>query len=211
VRIKEKESHNMKKKLKTIVSLVVALVALMSCSLVALADDPVLPDYPDTTTVDDENQTVPVYGTVDASIVSAEVTLSSCFHIDPNAAEGERFVSPDMTIENTSTMPIFVDAVSLKATGDAPKVVADDKYSDEEWSKLGIADTAANIALGLTGAPTAGDFFFAAEDEQDAVRLNEKLIQGESDVLGLQAKFGLSWPAARTFKYELVFAIGIVD
>lgn len=191
-----------------------AIACLVGTSVVALADDPAvlpLPDYPNVTVVDADNQVVPVYGTVDASIVSAEVTLSSYFHIDPNAAEGARFTSPEMTIKNTSTMPIYVDAVSLKATGDAPKVVAHDKYTDEEWSKLGIADTAANIALGLTGAPTAGDFFFAAEDEQAPIRLDEKLIQGDTDSLGLQAKFGLSWPQAENFKYELTFAIGIVD
>lgn len=173
----------------------------------------IISDFPDiyylTGTPDEDDNRAYIYGMVDPAILSAEVTLSAYFHIAPNAPEGERFISPDITVKNTSTMPIYVDAAGMTATGDAPKVVARDKYTDQEWSRLGASETVAYIALGLTGTPSAGDFYFTGEESQSPVRIDENLLSQNTDVLGLQAKFGLSWPAAQSYKYELVFALGL--
>lgn len=168
-----------------------------------------MPEYPDVYIVDADNDIAYIYGTVDPAILSAEVTLSTFFHIDPNAPEGERFTSPEMTIRNTATMPISVSAVSFKATGEAPRVVPPTRFTDTEWSELGLADTKTNIALGFTGAKT-GDFFFDAEDEQDARTLGV-LESEETMSMGLQSKFGLTWDKPYVFKYESVFSLALID
>ncbi len=198
--------------MKKLISLALAIVALCCFSAPAFADQPVdlpLPTAYAPQPVDDDQSTVSLYGMVEPSILSAEVTLSTYFTIDPNAAPGSRFVSPSMSIKNTSTMPIEVSALSMKATGDAPKVVAFDKYTLAQWDTLGTADTHANIALGLTGVE-AGDFWFAAEATQVESPVTG-LDSQESTALGLQCRHGLSWAEVENFKYELVFELAIKD
>lgn len=196
--------------MKKLVSILLALVMLCCITVPALADsqeDLPLPTAYPAQPVDGDPSTVSLYGTVEPSILSAEVTLSSYFLIDPNAALDSRFISPDLTVKNTSTMPIDVSAVSMKATGTAPKVVEQDKYTQDQWDKLGTADTHANIALGLTGGE-AGDFWFTAEDSQAKNPVAE-LDSQENIALGLQCKHGLSWAEAENFKYEMVFELSI--
>ena len=198
--------------MKKLISIVLALVALCCFATPAFADPPAdlpLPTIYAPQPVDDDQSTVSLYGTVEPSILSAEVTLSTYFAIDPNAAADSRFVSPSMTIKNTSTMPIEVSALSMKATGEAPKVVPFDKYTQAQWDTLGTADTHANIALGLTGVE-AGDFWFEAEAIQDETPV-AGLDSQESTELGLQCRHGLSWAEAENFKYEMVFELAIKD
>jgi hypothetical protein len=196
--------------MKKLVSFILVLVALCCITVPAFAEPPdvlPLPTAYDPQPIDNDLPTVSLYGTVEASILSAEVTLSTYFTIDPNVALDSRFVSPSLTIKNTSTMPIEVSALSMKATGIAPKVVAVDKYSQEEWDTLGTADTHANIAIGLTGAE-AGDFWFAEEEAQEDTPV-AGLDSQESAALGMQCKHGLSWAEAENFKYEMVFELAI--
>lgn len=196
--------------MKKLVSVVLALTILCCLTVPALADPldelPLPTAYP-AQPVGGVPSMVRVYGTVEPSILSAEVTLSSYFLIDPNAAQDSRFVSPNLAVKNTSTMPIEVSALSMKATGDAPKVVTVDKFSQAEWDKLGTADTHANIALGLTGGKS-GSFWFGAENSQTGTAVAGLDSQG-SISLGLQCKHGLSWACAENFKYEMVFELAV--
>lgn len=180
-----------------------ALISAMS----ALKSAVILPSFPDVYIIDDENDKAYIYGVVDATVISAEVTLSNYFHIAPNAPESERFVSPDISIKNTCNAPLAFQAVSMKATGTAPKVVAPDTF--ENWSVLGSQETKANIALGFTGVPD-GDFWFADEDEQQPVSLCTLGTQ-ESCAFNLESMFGLSWPESQNFKYDLVVSLGLVQ
>lgn len=196
--------------MKKLASFVVALIVLCCMAAPALADSkddlPLPTTYP-AQPIDGDPSTVSLYGTVEPSILSAEVTLSTYFLIDPNAEPDSRFVSPNLAVKNTSTMPIVVSAVSMKATGTAPKVVNNAKYTQDQWDKLGTADTHSFIALGLTGGKS-GDFWFGAEDSQVKTPV-AGLDSKESITLGLQCRHGLSWAQAENFKYEMVFELAI--
>lgn len=150
-----------------------------------------------------------IYGRVEPSVISAEVTLSSYFHVDPNAAEDERFISPDITVTNTSTMPIEVNVAGMKATGAAPKVVAVDKYTDEQWSQLTATETKENIALGLS-LDEETVYWFPGEPEQTPANL-KRLDSHETMTMALKGKHGLSWPQPENFKYQLIFLLDLAS
>lgn len=150
-----------------------------------------------------------ILGSAEPSIVSAEVTLSTCFVINPNAEDiRSRFISPTISIRNMSTMPVGISILSCKATGSAPKIVSPDTYSQDEWSKLGFVGSMKYISLGLSGSKS-GSFWFGDEASQQEQSIGVFSAGEEADYL-LQARFGLAWKEPENLKYDLIFEIRMV-
>lgn len=156
-------------------------------------------------------------GSIKASIISAEVTLSSYFTIDPNQEdESKRFQSATMTVRNTSMVPIEVQAVSMKAaSSNAPRVVNPARYSDSEWAALGKRDTTASIALALHD--TDGQAVWFPGEGETPTPATFATLRGKDSTSGsaietrLQAKHGLAWPDNENFKYEMVLSLKLKD
>jgi hypothetical protein len=192
-----KKHHIMKK----ILSLTVIFTVLLTGTVYA----------ENKTTIDNVgNNSVVVSGTVEPTIVSADVTLSGAFAIKPNEADTtKRFISPTIKIVNTSVVPLKVTAVSLKHRDEAPTVVAPNKFTEEQWSKLGINETKSNIALGLE-SPSFTSFWFAEESTQTPTELKQ-LYAGEELDMTLQSKHGLAWSKGKQINYDLVFELEMVE
>lgn len=175
-----------------------------------------------TTTIDNQgNDTVTISGTVEATVLTADVTLSAPFAIRPNeAAAADRFVSPTITVKNRSTVPVNLSVKSLKHTGNSPAVVNQDKYTDAQWATLGKAATKASIAMGLkyNGTDSAADttvaeksYWFPQESAQTGTKYLKQLAVNETLDMTMQAKHGLAWASNETLDYQMVFGLSMMD
>lgn len=165
--------------------------------------------FPETNTLNCNENSFSIYGSVEPSIVSAEVALNTFFVIEPNATEADsRFISPVMRVRNLSSMPVEISILSCKATGNAPQIVAPDTFTPEQWLKLGLAESKSIISLGLKGSRN-GSFWFDDEASQEGNTLGI-FAAGEELDYTLQARFGLVWKEQENFKYNLVFEIRLV-
>ncbi len=163
------------------------------------------------TTIDNVgNNKVIIMGTVEPTIVSADVTLTGAFAIKPNESDPtKRFISSTVKVRNTSVVPLKISAVSLKHVGESPSVVSNTKFTEEQWKGIGIADTQSNIALGLIGDDIQS-FWFVDETNQAPQNLAQ-IKAGQEMNMSLQAKHGLSWTKGKQIDYELVFELEMIQ
>lgn len=169
------------------------------------------------------NQTVDIFGQVKATTVSAEITLTSYFSIDPNqATEADMFKSPTMKIKNTSNAPITITAKSIAGVStDAPDVVY---AADRDWASLGKTDTESEIQLGIKEDGVATKWFKdtsntpsgttdAEKSEFQIAKLEAKGNADSKDAkdFALDAKFGRAWSKALNAKYEMTVELALAD
>lgn len=211
----EKENETMKKtNKKKLNGIMGAVLACSLCAMTALsafaAGTPATPDGDGKISISGTDEvTIAVDGKAEATAISGVVTLNTYFAIDANQPEGNQFTSPNIAFENTSNAPLTVSGVELKATGEAPKVVAHDKYTDEEWAQLDAASTKSNIALGLTDGSTGKvSMWFAEESAQAETKICDVPYQATQN-LKLQAKFGRTWGQSESFKYHMVIKLAL--
>ncbi|MEG0944776.1 MAG: hypothetical protein RSF86_14205, partial [Angelakisella sp.] len=143
--------------------------------------------------------------------LAATVNISTYLAIDPNQPEGSQFVTPVITVTNDCNAPITLYAVDMRATGNAPRVVAQDKFTDSQWAQLTKRQTHDNIALGLTdNAVDDGsiNMWFAEEATQTTEKLCDIPYQGKHK-MQLQSKFGRAWEGGESFKYGMTVKIGL--
>lgn len=109
------------------VFLVLILFVMVVPAYAESPEDLPIPTMPQTVAASGETPSdvsVDIFGTVQASVISAEVTLASAFVINPNDIPENRFISPDLSIKNTSNFPVQVMFVSLTKTGEASSRMA---------------------------------------------------------------------------------------
>lgn len=196
---------NMKKLLCTLT----AVVMLAAMTTTAFAAEPTMPDNNGNVSIGKDEVTIGIEGRVEPITLAATCNISTYLSINPNQPESQQFVSPVITVTNDCNAPITLYAVGMKATGNAPKVVANDKYSLEGWRQLNRTQTRGNIALGLRDAGgSAIDMWFAEEAAQQTMTLCNIPFQGEQKMT-LQAKFGRAWDGGENFKYGMTVKIGL--
>lgn len=118
-------------------------------------------------------------------------------------------MSPVITVKNDCNAPITLYTIGLKATGNAPKVVSNNKYTDDEWKQLNRTRTHANIALGLQDSGGAEiNMWFADESAQEVVTLCDIPYQGHQK-MKLHSKFGRAWDGGESYKYSMTLKIGL--
>lgn len=196
-------------KLKKLLSLVLALAMLTAISSTAFAAEPIMPDENGNVPIGAGETTIGIEGRVVPVTLAATCNTSTYLTIDPNQPEGSQFISPIISVINDCNAPLTLYAVSMKATGNAPKVVANDKFNAEGWRQLTRAQTHANIALGLKAASGSGfNMWFAEESAQQVVNLCNIPFGGQQSML-LQAQFGSAWDGGESFKYALTVKIGL--
>lgn len=135
--------------MKRLLSTLTAVVMLAAMSTTAFAAEPTMPDKNGNVSIGKDEVTIGIEGRVEPITLAATCNISTYLSIDPNQPESKQFVSPVITVTNDCNAPITLYAASMKATGNAPKVVASDKYSAEGWRQLNKTQTHSNIALGL--------------------------------------------------------------
>jgi len=196
-------------KTKKLISIIAAVVMLAAISSTAFAAEPVMPDKDGNVSIGKEEVTIGVEGLVEPITLAATCNIGTYLSIDPNQPEGKQFVSPVIAVTNDCNAPITLYAVGMKATGNAPKVVDNDKYNERGWSQLNRTQTYANIALGLLDAGRGGsNMWFAEESEQQPIALCNIAYQGQQ-TMTLQAKFGRAWSGGESFKYGMTVKISL--
>lgn len=197
--------------MKKIVSIVLALAMTAAMSATAFAAEPVMPDSGGDVSVGKDEVTIGIEGRVEPITLAATVNISTYLAIDPNQPEGSQFTTPIITVQNDCNAPITLYAVDMRATGDAPRVVAQDKFTDSQWAQLTRRQTHDNIALGLTdNAVDDGsiNMWFAEEAAQSTEKLCDIPYQGEHK-MQLQSRFGRAWEGGESFKYGMTVKIGL--
>ena len=197
-------------RMRKFISVLAALAMILSLSTTAFADE---------TPVSEDESVVEVVVMVEPLDLKATVTLSSYFQINPNAEEGEMFVSPVLTASNQTPAPLRFSIVSMApADGNSPALVAPDRFSD--WTNLGKSDTKANIALGfknpasdptlpsslVEGAPAWSGLWLDETTPETALFDVER---NASRNFEMQAKFGRAWDSAYSFKYNCVMKVSL--
>ncbi len=197
------------KKIKKLLSLFLALVTLLGLSTTAFAAGLIMPDQNGNVAIGKDEVTIGIEGRVEPITLAATCNISTYLSIDPNQPEDKQFISPVITVTNDCNAPITLYAVGMKATGDAPKVVGQDKFSAEGWKQLSRAQTHANIALGLKSADTGSiNMWFAEESAQQTAALCHIPFQGQQR-MKLQAQFGRAWDGGESFKFGMTVKIGL--
>lgn len=197
--------------MKKIVSIVLALAMTAAMSATVFATEPVNPDSNGDVSVGKDEVTIGIEGRVEPITLAATVNISTYLAIDPNQPEGSQFTTPVITVQNDCNAPITLYAVDMRATGDAPRVVEMDKFTDSQWAQLTRRQTHDNIALGLTdNAVDDGsiNMWFAEESAQTTEKLCDIPYQGEHK-MQLQSKFGRAWEGGESFKYGMTVKIGL--
>jgi len=195
--------------MKKLLSLVLTLVILTAISATAFAAEPIMTDEDGNVPIGGDEVTIGIEGRVEPLTLAATCNISTYLHINPNQPEGSQLVSPVITVTNDCNAPITLYAVSMKATGDAPKVVTPDKYSFDGWRQLTRAQTHASIALGLVDANGGSlNFWFADEGAQQTTSLCNIPFSGRQQ-LKLQAQFGRAWDGGESYKYGMTIKIGL--
>lgn len=191
---------------KQLFSCIFAVFLAASLSVPALAESTT--EVNNKPSAEGGNSTVVIEGNISPTLLTANITLSSAFSILPNEADkAKRFVTPEISVENTSTVPINVKMLSFKPTADAPQIVKQDTYTDQQWERLGLADSKSKIALGLTsGIDTDFWLKLVSEDQSQALK---HLYAGESFKTKLQAKHGLTWDQSYTYIYDMVLELSL--
>lgn len=196
-------------KMKRLVSTLSAAIMVMAMSTAAFAAEPTMPDKNGNVSIGKEEVTVGIEGRVEPITLAATCNINTYLSIDPNQPESKQFVSPVITVTNDCNAPITLYTASLKATGNAPKVVAKDKFSAEGWRQLNRTQTHANIALGLVSEGGSNiDMWFAEEAAQQTATLCNIPFQG-AQKMRLQARFGRAWDGGESFKYGMTMKIGL--
>lgn len=196
-------------KMKRLFSLLLALVMLTAISATALAAEPVMPDANGNVSIGKDEIIIGIEGRVQPITLAATCNISTYLHIDPNQPENTQFTSPTITVTNNCNAPLTLYAVGMRATGDAPKVVAVDKFTAEGWRQLTRVQTHANIALGLKAAAGNGfNMWFAEEGAQQTTALCNIPFGGAQSML-LQAQFGRAWDGGESYKYGMTVKIGL--
>ncbi len=195
--------------MKKLLSIILAAVMLTAMTTTAFAAEPVMPDSNGNVSIGKDEITIGIEGRVEPITLAATCNISTYLSIDPNQPEGQQFISPVITVSNDCNAPITLYAVGMKATGSAPKVVANDKYSAEGWRQLSRAQTHANIALGLKYADGGSlNMWFAEESAQQTTVLCNIPFQGQQR-MKLQSQFGCAWDGGESFKYGMTVKIGL--
>lgn len=133
---------------KKILSLILVLTMIFSLSAVSsFAEDPIYDSF-----IDQAEGETQVTGTITPTVISFTIPTSTTFTLDPNLAEGLRFVTTGFTVTNNATAPLTVSVESFAQKAGAGHLfndVAKDIYTTEQWNKLGKGDSESKIALGL--------------------------------------------------------------
>lgn len=197
--------------MKKLISCILALTMAVSMSATAFAAEPTMPDGNGDVSLGKDEVTIGIEGRVEPITLAATVNISTYLSIDPNQPEGKQFVSPVITVTNDCNAPITLYAVDMMATGNAPLVVAQDKFTDSGWAQLTRRQTQENIALGLNDAGVddgSVNMWFAEESAQSIEALCDIPYQGEHK-MKLQSKFGRAWQGGESFKYGMTVKIGL--
>lgn len=198
------------KNMKKLLALCLALVTLLGLSTSAFAAGLVMPDQNGNVAITGKDEvTIGIEGRVEPITLAATCNISTYLSIDPNQPEVDQFVSPVITISNDCNAPITLYASGMKAVGNAPKVVAHDKFSAEGWRQLNKTQTHENIALGLKSVGGSSiSMWFADEASQSTTTLCNIPFQGQQQ-MKLQAMFGRAWDGGEAYKFGMTVKIGL--
>ncbi len=156
----------MKNKMKKACSILAALSIAGAMAVPAFAAE-----YP----VNESDSIIPISGEIRVTTLAAVVPVSSSFVIDANQAEGSRFISPNLSVQNKTSAPIDVYGVSMKSKDAAsPKVVAQDANAD--WDNINTVKAESEIAFAIIDGDKTSHWF-KAEADQAA----EKLFSVDSE------------------------------
>lgn len=192
---------------KRLISLALSAVTLLSLPTAAMA-------------ADTTSNNVAVNGTI-AAITALDITVpvSTTFTIDEN----RDFSAPTLAVQNNSPVPVTVVAQSLTADASSPKVVAQDKFTDEEWENLNGAQTQSNIALGLKVLEESSDLrdpvtsatqWFGAEGTDSNLALGVLQSAHNADIipklsLGFDGKYGSVWGDMNKITYTMILTFSV--
>lgn len=162
-----------------------------------------------------------IIGTVQPSQIKAVVPTIITFEINPDkeldyeGKDGEdSFISPSFSFKNGSNISLDFIIERISAKTNMPEVVANDKYTDEQWQALGRADTNSNIAFGFKLENTSQWLSAANANNWYANAAYRFGTLGASNTanLRLKGKYGLNWgnAQAKQITYDVVYKVAAV-
>ena len=159
--------------------------------------------------------TVPVEGTIDATLISVTHPASVEYAIYPNLGyEAGAFIAPDIAVTNNTIVPVRVTVKSLTSAGGVGDFT-DAAPSAHDWENLNTTDSKTYIALGLQ-IPTGGAGWNAGyEDEAKyAVDISDTpmgmLAATATGHITMLAKYGLAFDQGITAHHNLLLMFDLV-
>jgi hypothetical protein len=163
--------------------------------------------------VDQTDSTIPVSGEASATTIQITVPTQLSFYIDPNSSTS--FITHPGDVTSQTPAPIDLQILGLVAeSNNQTKVVEPEKFTDAEWSSLGVKETNQNIALGVKFASTGETVWSPAE--VDGVTPNQIAGQDRLDPMGndslqINAKYGFAWTELTDLNYKLYIRATLSD
>ena len=150
-------------------------------------------------------------------IIEPKVVIEPAIEAVPAATASEAAIVPDpvyvalfqgderkysseatFTLVNDSGQDRIYRIKDIEATGLSPYVVPYNKYTEREWSNLGVTDTLNNLAIGLE---VDGEQTWYDGTEADLLYMEA----GSVADIRILFQHGHSWPAAHELKYLITF------
>lgn len=163
--------------------------------------------------------TTTITGPITPVQLKAAVPTNIAFAIDPNQAAnysetpGDAFTSPTFKFNNLCNAPLSFSVSSITAKDNAPAIVEESTFTDEEWKALSSSQTKSNLALGYVLENTAdwhqeGN---AAQFFQPSTSLSLGRLNGQSEGSAhLMAKYGMAWPSdMNQIVYDVIYKVAI--
>lgn len=181
--------------MKSLFTLVITLVMALSSFIGVYAEDKnvtvvgTVEMAAESSSSSSSSSSTPGGDTPEDPVTTIDVTVPAkmTFIIDEN----RDLISPDYSIINNGTTSVTATAISLFATPEtSAKIVANDKYTADEWKNLSVSDTISQIALGLNVSGTTD--WFNAEPAYSVVSLGS-MSPSSSRTFTINGEYGYDW------------------
>jgi hypothetical protein len=150
-----------------------------------------------------------VSGDVQATVIEVTVPTSIGFVINPDADDS--FISDPFSIDSSTPAPVDIEFLGFQSEADSPKVVAGNKYTDAEWSKMGATRTSQEIALGIHTIDSTQVIW--SRDEANGVGVIDSfpINRNGSTELRLDAKHGFAFKNEVLMNYKMYFRVSLTQ
>jgi len=193
----------MRKRIKKILSTLIAFAVIATLSLGVLAADTTV------TGTGSVTGTVGINGSISPVTISVTHPLTVAYSIDPNTGATGTFITPDIAIVNNTKVAITVTVSSLTAASGGTLTFTDTDTASKTWATLNLADSKKYIALGVKAKDATGWTTGYSTLTHWAVKATPSLIGTLNPTitgkLNFTANYGLAFDVAYTANHNIIF------
>lgn len=170
--------------------------------------------------------TVEITAIAEPTILDVQIPLTVQLNINPNQPYVSAFTTPTIDIINNTNAPVALSVVSMKAKSGSPIVSLQSKYStnpddNNSWANLSSKDSAKYISFGLKQKDgginkwkdpsySLSPLWLTDETSQTVEKIGDIKNKGQVQ-LEFMAHHGMAFNEAGTFKYDLMFKVGLSE